>query len=44
MGNQIQEILSGKNMDAKESSHPTIFHDALSADIHPEDLSLARLQ
>ncbi|KAI5864077.1 cytochrome P450 [Durotheca rogersii] len=44
MGDQIQEILSGKNMDVKETSHLTIFHDALSADLPAEDLTYTRLQ
>lgn len=44
MGDQIQHILSGEHKDSKETSHPTIFHDVMSADVHPEDLTLSRLQ
>ncbi|GAP86887.1 putative cytochrome P450 [Rosellinia necatrix] len=44
MGNQIQHILSGENKEIGETSHPTIFHDVMSADVVPEDLTLSRLQ
>ncbi|KAH8203677.1 hypothetical protein TruAng_002207 [Truncatella angustata] len=41
---QIRDILAGKNMDAKETSHPTIFHDILASDLPPEELSFSRLR
>ena len=44
MAHQIQAVLDGKNVDIKEASHVTIFHDALSADLLPEDMTLSRLQ
>jgi cytochrome P450 len=44
MAHQIQEVLDGKNVAIKETSHATIFHDALSADLLPEDMSLSRMQ
>jgi len=44
MAHQIQEFLDGKNVSIKETSHATIFHDALSADLLPEDMTLARMQ
>ncbi|KAK7973829.1 cytochrome P450 [Apiospora arundinis] len=44
MRNQIREILNGSNEDIKTAPHPTIFHDALSADLPPEDMTLGRLQ
>jgi len=44
MAHLIQEVLDGKNVAIKETSHATIFHDALSADLLPEDMTLSRLQ
>ncbi|KAI5862015.1 putative cytochrome P450 [Durotheca rogersii] len=40
---QVREMLAGKNMLAKESSHPTIFHDILASDLPKEELSFKRL-
>lgn len=39
----MSDVLTGKNVDAKESSHPTIFHDILASDLPKEELSLHRL-
>ncbi|KAK8058461.1 cytochrome P450 [Apiospora phragmitis] len=44
MRHQIQEILDGSNKDITHAAHPTIFHDAHSADLPPEDMTLRRLQ
>ncbi|RWA06192.1 hypothetical protein EKO27_g8918 [Xylaria grammica] len=44
MARQIQGFLDGENATSKEPSHPTIFHDALSADLPLEDMTLSRLQ
>ncbi|CAG8984003.1 hypothetical protein HYALB_00009012 [Hymenoscyphus albidus] len=43
MAHQIREVLDGKNLATKEASHETIFHDALSADLLPEDMTLSRM-
>ncbi|KAI0968596.1 cytochrome P450 [Xylaria arbuscula] len=40
---QISDVLSGKNMAAKDASHPTVFHDILASDLPPEELSFHRL-
>ncbi|KAI0434028.1 putative cytochrome P450 [Xylaria sp. FL1042] len=40
---QVRDVLAGKNMDAKDSSHPTIFHDILASDLPKEELSFVRL-
>lgn len=40
---QIHDVLAGQNMDAKETSHPTIFHDILASELPPEELSFSRL-
>ncbi|KAM7195360.1 putative cytochrome p450 protein [Naviculisporaceae sp. PSN 640] len=40
---QIRDILSGKNQQVKEVSHPTIFHELLSSSLPPEELSFERL-
>ncbi|KAI0536737.1 cytochrome P450 [Xylaria digitata] len=44
MTQQIQGFLDGDKSTSKQPSHPTIFHDALSADLPPEDMTLSRLQ
>lgn len=40
---QVRDVLAGKNMDAKEASHATIFHDILGSDLPPEELTELRL-
>ncbi|KAI1178015.1 cytochrome P450 [Nemania sp. FL0916] len=40
---QVRDVLAGKNMDAKDSSHPTIFHDILASDLPKEELGFTRL-
>ncbi|KAI0387173.1 cytochrome P450 [Hypomontagnella monticulosa] len=40
---QVADMLDGRNQKAKESSHQTIFHDILSTNLQPEDLTLERL-
>ncbi|KAI2616722.1 cytochrome P450 [Hypoxylon sp. NC1633] len=40
---QVSDVLSGKNMEAKEASHLTVFHDILASDLPPEELSFDRL-
>lgn len=40
---QIRDVLAGRNMEAKETSHPTIFHDILASDLPPEELTFKRL-
>ncbi len=44
MAQYIQGFLDEKNVSSKQPSHPTIFHDALSADLLLEDMTLSRLQ
>ncbi|KAI0805613.1 cytochrome P450 [Xylaria sp. FL0064] len=44
MAQYIQGFLDEKDVTSKQPAHPTIFHDALSADLPPEDLTLSRLQ
>ncbi|KAI0908973.1 cytochrome P450 [Ustulina deusta] len=44
MAQYIQGFLDEKNVPSKQPSHPTIFHDALSADLLLEDMTLSRLQ
>ncbi|KAI3327079.1 cytochrome P450 [Xylariaceae sp. AK1471] len=44
MAHQILEFLHGKNESIKETSQLTIFHDAISADLPAEDMTLSRLQ
>ncbi|KAI1372942.1 cytochrome P450 [Hypoxylon crocopeplum] len=44
MERQIVDTMHGRNIEARESSHPTIFHDILSSNQPPEELSLQRLQ
>lgn len=44
MERQIQDILAGRNVEAKEASHPTLFHEILSSHLPPEELTLMRLQ
>ncbi|OTA70497.1 cytochrome P450 [Hypoxylon sp. EC38] len=41
---QISDILKGRNIEAENSSHPTIFHEILSSNLPLEDLTLPRLQ
>jgi cytochrome P450 len=41
---QIADILAGRNLHAKDSSHPTVFHELLKSNLPPEDLTLSRLQ
>ncbi|KAK7949582.1 Cytochrome P450 monooxygenase sdnE [Apiospora saccharicola] len=43
IGRQIRDVLAGRNMDAKETSRPTIFHDILASDLPAEELSYSRL-
>lgn len=40
---QVRDMLSGNNMDAKDASHTTIFHDILESDLPPDDLEFVRL-
>lgn len=40
---QIQDMLLGRNMDAKEASHLTIFHDILASDLPAEEVAFDRL-
>ncbi|KAI1083476.1 cytochrome P450 [Whalleya microplaca] len=40
---QLEEILSGENIAAKEGSQPTIFHDILASNLPSQELSLKRL-
>ncbi|KAI0603273.1 cytochrome protein [Biscogniauxia sp. FL1348] len=40
---QISSILSGKNIQARDGSTPTIFHDILASNLPAEELSLQRL-
>ncbi|TGJ77094.1 hypothetical protein E0Z10_g10785 [Xylaria hypoxylon] len=40
---QLKEILAGKNIEAKEGSNPTLFHDILSSGLPKQDLDLKRL-
>ncbi|KAI1811655.1 putative cytochrome P450 [Poronia punctata] len=41
---QVSRIMSGKNIEASESVHPTIFHEILaSLDLPPQDLTIDRL-
>ncbi|KAJ3576533.1 hypothetical protein NPX13_g3666 [Xylaria arbuscula] len=44
MAHYIQSFLDKKELTAKEPSQATIFHDALSADLPEEDMTLSRLQ
>ncbi|ROV92588.1 hypothetical protein VMCG_08927 [Cytospora schulzeri] len=40
---QIQDIFSGKNVQAKENSTPTVFQDILESTLPPQELTLQRL-
>ncbi|KAI0533596.1 cytochrome P450 [Xylaria digitata] len=40
---QLKEILAGNNIEAKEGSNPTLFHDILSSGLSKQDLDLQRL-
>ncbi|KAI1077972.1 cytochrome P450 [Whalleya microplaca] len=40
---QVRDVLAGKNMDAKDASHATIFHDILRSDLPPKELTELRL-
>lgn len=44
MERQIEDVLAGRNVEAKEASHLTLFHEILSSHLPPEDLTLQRLQ
>ncbi|CAH0042558.1 unnamed protein product, partial [Clonostachys rhizophaga] len=41
---QIKDILAGRNEEAKLSSHKTVFHDILSSNLPPCELTAGRLQ
>ncbi|KAK7211611.1 hypothetical protein V2G26_018789 [Clonostachys chloroleuca] len=41
---QIKDILAGRNEEAKLSSHKTVFHDILSSNLPPSELTAGRLQ
>lgn len=44
MERQIADILAGRNTEAKTASHPTVFHEILSSNLPPAELTLNRLQ
>ncbi|KAI2470918.1 cytochrome P450 [Annulohypoxylon bovei var. microspora] len=41
---QVSDILEGRNVEAEDSAHLTIFHEILSSKLAPEELTLQRLQ
>jgi len=40
---QVRDVFAGKNMDAKDASHATVFHDILASDLPPEELTIERV-
>ncbi|RFU25350.1 hypothetical protein B7463_g10983, partial [Scytalidium lignicola] len=43
MDKEIKEVLAGRNEEAKAATQPTVFHDILSSNLPPHELSLKRL-
>ena len=43
MDKEIKEVLAGRNEEAKVATLPTVFHDILSSNLPPHELSLKRL-
>jgi cytochrome P450 len=43
MERQIADLLAGRNMEAKNASHKTVFHEILSYNLPPEELTMPRL-
>jgi cytochrome P450 len=41
---QIKDVLAGRNVQAKEASHPTLFNDILQSGLPAEELGVNRLQ
>ncbi|TVY86569.1 Cytochrome P450 monooxygenase [Lachnellula willkommii] len=43
MDREIEEVLAGRNEEAKAATLPTVFHDILSSNLPPHELSAKRL-
>jgi cytochrome P450 len=44
MEQQIKDVMAGRNLQAKEAAHTTVFDELLSSDLPPKELTLNRLQ